>query len=193
MDQVLIVAENIISQLVAKFKLQLIAQHLKKTTLYNVLEEVVPVILKDRFFDESDRTLYKKSKTMILDYITENIVYIKEHNQFIKTYSQFLFEKEADTTVSENDDFYKSGISSSLLGLKQVRIVISSPDDAVARNSDKILKILKKLDPSSKCEYYPKTGKIVGFFAKVKIDSIKRDLKSIDPEINIEIKKQNLK
>ena len=77
------------------------------------------------------------------------------------------------------------------LGLKQVRIVVSG--DSVPENQDKILKSIKKADPSSKCEFYEKTGKIVGTFAKAKMDNIKRDFKGIDPKIKVEIKNQTLK
>lgn len=106
--------------------------------------------------------------------------------KYLKTFDQFLDQK-----LNENED----GLSKPAhlaLGLKQVRIVISGPGQLIEENSDKILNFIKKADPDSKCDFYPKTGKIVGTFAKARIDNIKRDLRSIDPRIKIEIKKQNL-
>lgn len=106
--------------------------------------------------------------------------------KYLKTFEQFVDEKQ----VTEREEgLSKAGHAA--LGMKQVRIVISG--DSVADNSDKILKFLTKADPNSKCDFYDKTGKIVGVFAKAKMDNIKRDLKSVDPKIKIEIKNQVLK
>jgi len=95
-----------------------------------------------------------------------------------------------DESILESDDgLSKAGHAA--LGMKQVRIVISG--DSVKKNSDKILKFIDKADPNSKCEFYDKTGKIVGTFAKAKMENIKRDIKGLDSKISIEIKNQTLK
>ncbi len=102
----------------------------------------------------------------------------------------YIYDSGCDDYVKESEEgLSKAGHAA--LGMKQVRIVISG--DSVEKNSDKILKFLLKADPNSKCDFYDKTGKVVGSFAKSKMDNIKRDLKSIDPKIKIEIKDQKLR
>lgn len=102
----------------------------------------------------------------------------------------YIYDDGCDDYIKEREEgLSKAGHAA--LGMKQVRIVISG--DSVGKNSDKILKFLLKADPNAKCDYYEKTGKIVGSYAKSKMDNIKRDLKSIDPKITIEIKDQKLK
>lgn len=96
-----------------------------------------------------------------------------------------------ESVIHESEEGGLSRSGHAALGLKQVRIVVSG--DSVPENQDKILKSIKKADPSSKCEFYEKTGKIVGTFAKAKMDNIKRDFKGIDPKIKLEIKNQTLK
>ena len=102
----------------------------------------------------------------------------------------YIYDDGCDDYVKEGDEgLSKSGHAA--LGMKQVRIVISG--DSVEKNADKILKFITKADPNSNADFYEKTGKIVGTFAKAKMDNIKRDLKSIDHKITIEIKDQKLK
>jgi hypothetical protein len=105
----------------------------------------------------------------------------------------YRYDDGCDDYVKENLD-EEEGLSKSghaALGMKQVRIVISG--DSVEKNADKILKFIEKADPDSKCDFYEKTGKIVGTFAKAKMDNIKRDLRGVDHKIKIEIKDQKLR
>jgi hypothetical protein len=102
----------------------------------------------------------------------------------------YIYDDGCDDYIKEREEgLSKAGHAA--LGMKQVRIVISG--DSVEKNADKILKFITKADPNSNCDFYDKTGKIVGTFAKAKMDNIKRDLKSIDHKITIEIKDQKLK
>lgn len=105
--------------------------------------------------------------------------------------STFIYDDGCDDYVKENDESGLSKAGHAALGMKQVRIVISG--DSVEKNSDKILKFIEKADPNSKCEFFEKTGKIVGSFAKAKMDNIKRDLRGLDRNITIEIKNQTLR
>lgn len=104
--------------------------------------------------------------------------------------ASYRYDSASDSYIKESEDgLSKAGHAA--LGMKQVRIVISG--DSVEKNADKILKFIEKADPNSKCDFYEKTGKIVGTFAKAKMDNIKRDLKGIDSKIKIEIKNQTLR
>lgn len=72
------------------------------------------------------------------------------------------------------------------LGLRKERVVIEGPN--VVNTKEEILANCVKHDPEAKLEFYPKTGKIVGVMAKVKIEFVKRDLKQIDKSARIIIK-----
>lgn len=72
------------------------------------------------------------------------------------------------------------------LGPKPIRIVISG--DSVARFKDIIIKAIKRQDPETNVAYYEATGKIVGNVSEYKLDSIKRDVKQIDPTLSLEKK-----
>jgi hypothetical protein len=64
-----------------------------------------------------------------------------------------------------------------IVGRKQLRVVIEG--DPVAKNHENILAAMLKAD----------TGKIVGNITKVRLDAIKRDLRSISKDIVIREKK----
>lgn len=103
-----------------------------------------------------------------------------------------IIREEIRKVIKENED--ESGLNkraSKSLGLKKIRLVVDG--GSLATNKDKAMSIIKKHDPEFKGEFYPATGKIVGTLTKVKLDPIKRDLKSLDDKIVAKEKLQSLK
>jgi len=74
-----------------------------------------------------------------------------------------------------------------IVGRKQLRVVIEG--DPVADNHEKILAAMLKADNENSLKFYEATGKIVGNITKVRLDAIKRDLRSISKDISIREKK----
>jgi hypothetical protein len=76
--------------------------------------------------------------------------------------------------------------SSGALGPKPIRIVISG--DSIIKLKDIIIKAIKRQDSDANVAYYEATGKIVGTVSEYKLESIKRDVKQIDPMLSLEKK-----
>jgi hypothetical protein len=74
-----------------------------------------------------------------------------------------------------------------VIGRKQLKVVIEG--EPVRKDSEKILKVLSKVDPENTLNFYEATGKIVGLITKVKMDNIKRDLRGVSSDITIKEKK----
>ena len=74
-----------------------------------------------------------------------------------------------------------------IVGRKQLRVVIEGDD--VAKNHENILAAMLKADNENSLKFYEATGKIVGNITKVRLDAIKRDLRSISKDITIREKK----
>ena len=72
------------------------------------------------------------------------------------------------------------------IGEKVIRIVISGVD--LIKFKDRILALITRQDPEAKVAYFDATGKIVGTVKGIKLDSIVRDIKSLNPEISVEEK-----
>jgi len=75
------------------------------------------------------------------------------------------------------------------VGLKLERVVIEGPE--VKKYKDAIIATAKKHDPDSELKFYPATGKIVGLIAKVKIEFLVRDLRSLGKDTKLKIKPQS--
>jgi hypothetical protein len=109
-----------------------------------------------------------------------------------KSELRHIIKEEIRKTLKENED--ESGLNkraNKSLGLKKIRLVVDG--GSLVTNKDKVMSIIKKHDSEFKGEFYPATGKIVGTLTKVKLDPIKRDLKSLDDKIIAKEKAQNLK
>jgi len=65
-----------------------------------------------------------------------------------------------------------------IVGLKQVRVVISGPN--LKKHSKDIINMINKHSKDNTVAYYDKTDKLVGNVVKVKIEYIERDLKSYE-------------
>jgi hypothetical protein len=76
---------------------------------------------------------------------------------------------------------------------KQIRLVISSEDDTVTKNQDRIMKVLDAADNEHGLKFFEATGKIVGNIAKAKLKTIQNNIRGISRDINVEVKKQTLK
>jgi hypothetical protein len=74
-----------------------------------------------------------------------------------------------------------------IVGRKQLRVVIEG--DPVAKNHEVILAAMLKADNENSLKFFDATGKIVGNITKVRLDAIKRDLRSISKDITIREKK----
>jgi hypothetical protein len=74
-----------------------------------------------------------------------------------------------------------------IVGRKQLKVVIE--DGPTADKHDIILRAMIKTDSDNSLKFFEATGKIVGNITKVKLDAIKRDLRSISPDIKIREKK----
>ena len=70
------------------------------------------------------------------------------------------------------------------IGDKVVRIAISGP--SLQTLKDRILQVIIRQDPDAKVNYFEATGKIVGNVKDFRLDSIKRDIKSLDPTIDVQ-------
>jgi len=89
------------------------------------------------------------------------------------------------------DEAPSSKTSYQTLGLKTIRVVVEG--EGLEKDKEKVLALIKKQSPNSKVDFYPATGKIVGIIEANKLDSIKRDLSSINKDYKISEKKQQLK
>lgn len=100
-----------------------------------------------------------------------------------------ITEKQAEllglTNINEGDD---TGLksSSTAIGDAVVRMVISG--EAVPKFKDRILQLIQRQDNTAKVGYFEQTGKIVGNVKTIKLDSIKRDISLLDPNIVVEKK-----
>lgn len=74
-----------------------------------------------------------------------------------------------------------------VVGRKQLRVVIEG--GPTADKHELILAAILKADNENSLKFYEATGKIVGNITKVRLDAIKRDLRSISKDITIKEKK----
>ena len=91
--------------------------------------------------------------------------------------------------INENEE---SGLKSSGLAMGDLLTKIVIEGDSVPRYKDRIIALVKRQDPESNVAFFEATGKIVGNVKDIKIQSIARDLKSLDPNIVV-MKKKPLK
>lgn len=96
-----------------------------------------------------------------------------------------LLKKLKHINESEGEE---SGVKSVAvaMGDKVVRVVISGGN--VPKIKDRIIQMVLRQDPQAKINFFDATGKIVGNVKDIKLDSIQRDLKMLDPTINVENK-----
>lgn len=102
-----------------------------------------------------------------------------------------ITEKQAELlgltkkNINENEE---SGIKSVgvALGDVIVRMVISG--ESVPKFKDRIIQLISRHDKDARVGFFEATGKIVGNVKEIKLDSIKRDMKALDPNIIVEKK-----
>lgn len=101
---------------------------------------------------------------------------IKITTEQAKVIKQMLVENE------------ESGLKSASFNMGNIylRIVISGEN--VGRFKDRLLGIVRKHDNTSDSQYYEATNKIVGKINQLKLPSIKRDIRALDPTIAMEDK-----
>jgi hypothetical protein len=87
--------------------------------------------------------------------------------------------------INENDE---SGIKSvnTALGDVVVRMVISG--ESVPKFKDRITQLIARHDKDARVGFFEATGKIVSNVKEIKLDSIKRDIKTLDPTMVVEKK-----
>src|SRR3990167_6923465 len=107
-----------------------------------------------------------------------------------KTQIKTLIRETIKEMISEDEG--TKGITYHLLGLRQERIVIEGPWSSIKQHKDAILKLTKKHDPQSKVEFYIKTGRLVGPYARAKLQFLQRDLKQLDPNLKAELRSKSL-
>ena len=106
----------------------------------------------------------------------------KQIEDIVKRAQEILSESK----VNENDDPKFVGAVHTILGPKQARLVVSG--DTVKTHKEKILTVIRKVDPTAKAEFYEATGKIVGIIAQSNLRPIKKEIEKIDKKIVAEIK-----
>jgi hypothetical protein len=84
-----------------------------------------------------------------------------------------------------------SGAAHLSVGSKTVRVVIEG--DNIEEKVNKILDILKRQDKDNTIQFFPATGKLVGYVAKSRLVAIKRDLKPLDVKISEKTQSKSLK
>ena len=67
------------------------------------------------------------------------------------------------------------------------RVIVTG--ESVEKLKDKILAAIKEADPTSKAEFYPATGKIVGAMITSNLSDLSRALRKIDANLKAEIKR----
>lgn len=89
--------------------------------------------------------------------------------------------------INENEE---SGVGSASVAIGDlvVRAVIEGP--SVPKFKDRIIQLVLRQDPTSNVAFFEATGKIVGNIKDIRLQSIARDLKALDP--TIEVKKKAL-
>ena len=98
-----------------------------------------------------------------------------------------ITEKQAKTlglkTTCEDED---SGVKSfkTTSADKIIRIAVSGL--TVPKFKDRIVQLIMRQDPEAKVNYFEATGKIVGTAKEVRLQSIQRDIKLLDPSISVE-------
>ena len=103
-----------------------------------------------------------------------------------------ITEKQAELLgikkINENEE---SGLKSSgvAMGDLVIRVVIEGP--SVAKFKDRIIQLVLRQDPTSNVAFFEATGKIVGNVKDIRLQSIARDLKALDPSIEIKKKAPN--
>lgn len=89
--------------------------------------------------------------------------------------------------LNENEE---SGLKASGLSMGDLVVRVVIEGGSVPANKDRIIYLVTRQDPEANVAYFEATGKIVGNVKSIKLDSIARDLKSLDPNISIKKKAQ---
>lgn len=87
--------------------------------------------------------------------------------------------------VTENEE---SGVKSVATALGDVIIRIVVYGDAVPKYKDRIIQLITRQDKDARVGFFEQTSKVVGNVKEIKLDSIKRDIKALDPTIMVEKK-----
>jgi len=141
--------------------------------------EYIEMILKDpKNFTDDMSFLGKDRKVYYIDDLIGNEVKVGNSKFFV---NESLDEKtDPDTGLS--------GSVHTVLGPKTDRLIISGGD--VKKHQDAIVKAVKKHDAGSNIQYFAATNKCVGTVIMNKIDSIRKELRSIDSDLVAELKSQ---
>ena len=91
----------------------------------------------------------------------------------VKTFNELFESEEESTTVS--------------IGPPRGRVIVEGTD--VEKHKDKILAAIKEADPTSKADFYPVTGKIVGTMTTIYLRDLSVALRKIDGNLKAFIKK----
>lgn len=94
-----------------------------------------------------------------------------------------LLKKLNPISEAEETGVKSVGVS---IGEKVIRVVISGED--LITFKDRILQLITRLDPEARVGYFEATGKIVGTIKAIRLDAIKRDIKSLNPNILVQDK-----
>lgn len=100
-----------------------------------------------------------------------------------------ITEKQAELLgLNKMNETEESGLKSvnTAIGEAIVRMVVYG--DAVPKLQARIIQLILRQDKDARVGFFEQTGKIVGNVKEHKIDSIKRDLKALDPTIMVEKK-----
>jgi hypothetical protein len=135
----------------------------------------------------------KNYSTLILDmgYQTADI-YIDTEEGTIELYGKPVrnfneFKKVWLDQMTADEEGKVPKMSESVTHGKKIKLVISGDD--VIKHHEKIIQILKVLDPSTTVAYYEKTGKVVGTFLNSQVKAVKLKLGDSNIKtINIETK-----
>jgi hypothetical protein len=100
--------------------------------------------------------------------------------------AKVLKELSESIEITESDDPKFVGAVHTILGPKQARLVVSG--DTVKTHKEKILTVIRKVEPTAKAEFYEATGKIVGVIAQSNLRPIQKEIERIDKKIVAEIK-----
>ena len=98
-----------------------------------------------------------------------------------------ITEKQAKLLglINEEDEIGVKSLGTSI-GEVIIRIVISG--ELVPKFKDRILQLIHRQDKDANVMFYDATNKIVGTVKEIKLGSIKRDIKALDPTIMVEKK-----
>lgn len=91
--------------------------------------------------------------------------------------------------LNENEESGLLGSAGVAMGDLIVRIVIEGA--SVPKYKDRIIQLVLRQDPTSNVAFFDATGKIVGNVKDIRLQSIARDIKALDPTIEVKKKAPN--